>query len=156
MPDRIDGVVLRRPETREEALELPTALRRAFDDLGVERGQPFLIVHVDRLKPAGEYVEPGLPPHNGTETSRDAAIHVYPRAGTLRRRVLDAVLAAPAGLTRDEVEVAADMLGSTVRPRVVELIAGGFLVETLTKRKTRSGEDAFVLVAGPRGRENVS
>jgi hypothetical protein len=82
------------------------------------------------------------------ETSKAAAKAVEPRVGTIRRRVLDYLrVAGPQGRTRDEIEAGLSMGGSTVHPRVLELIAAGFAVETKFKRRTRAGKEAFVVVA---------
>ena len=43
-------------------------------------------------------------PHNGTETSREAAEAILPEIDTVRRMVLTAFLNAPAGLNSDEGE----------------------------------------------------
>lgn len=81
-------------------------------------------------------------------TSREAAIANYPRSGTQRRRVYDAICGAGAtGLTRDEIAAALGVADSAADPRVLELKADGFIVETERTRKTRRGLDARILVA---------
>lgn len=82
------------------------------------------------------------------ETSRAAAKAAEPKAGTIRRKVLDHIRAyAGTGRTRDEIEAGLGVGGSTVRPRVLELVQAGFVVETRFTRKTRAGLDSFVLMA---------
>ena len=61
-------------------------------------------------------------------------------------RVLEAIESF-GGLTRDELEVCLDMTGSTVRPRVCELIEGGWVEETSRTRTTRYGQAATVLIS---------
>lgn len=79
-------------------------------------------------------------------TSVEAAVKVEPRAGTLRRRVLD-FLRSVDGATDDEMQVALDMNPSTQRPRRVELVAAGWVRDSGTKRRTRGDCDAVVWTA---------
>ena len=44
-------------------------------------------------------------PHNGTQTSTEAAEAIKPHVNTLCRRVLDCIASMPAGLTCDQVEM---------------------------------------------------
>jgi len=90
-----------------------------------------------------------LPPHNGTLTSKAAAQEIKPSADTLRQRVYEYVaLCGENGATREEVEIALEMSGSTVRPRVVELLNAGRIREVPeTTRATEAGRQARILVA---------
>lgn len=83
-----------------------------------------------------------------SETSRRAAISTYPRAGSQRARVLDRLLAVDRGLSREQLAAKLGMGENSVRPRVRELIEGGF-VEVLVgeTRRTAQGLKAEVLVA---------
>ncbi len=85
-------------------------------------------------------------PHNQTSTSI-AAAHELTDAVTLRERVYDAIAAAPAGLTREELERVTGLSGNTVRPRVWELVRAG-RITTCGTRPTTSGRRAAVLIAG--------
>lgn len=93
-----------------------------------------------------------------SETSRQAAIANYPKQGTQRWRVLDYIGRRPDagrkfGATRNEMAYALDLVESTIRPRVVELIAGGWIEESEKTRQTDTGSAAAVLVMTPKGRE---
>ena len=90
---------------------------------------------------------PLFAPHvAGSQTSRDAARAIEPRADTLRRLVLDAITrAGDKGLTDLEGEAATGIGGSTYRPRRVEL-ADGQLIEIRGTRVTPSGRAAAVWV----------
>jgi hypothetical protein len=78
----------------------------------------------------------------GSSTSREAAWDNYPRSGTQRERILSIVYRR-GDATRDEL--AATMPDSSVDPRVLELIRGGWLYETVQTRPTRTGSQAVVL-----------
>lgn len=88
-------------------------------------------------------------PHNGTPTSKAAATAIRPSADTLRAQVLEYVrLCGENGATREEVEIGLEMSGSTVRPRVVELMNRGLLRERENAtRGTESGRQARILLA---------
>lgn len=90
-----------------------------------------------------------LPAHNGTLTSKAAAVAIRPSADTLRAQVYEYVaLCGENGSTREEIEIALEMSGSTVRPRVVELMAAGRIRDVPeTTRATESGRQARILVA---------
>ena len=91
----------------------------------------------------------GLPPHQRhSQTSREAAETIEPKAATLRRMVLDFIRGqGEHGATRQEIEAGLVMSGNTVRPRVCELMEMGLVVETDITRNTPSGRRAFVLRA---------
>lgn len=86
-------------------------------------------------------------------TELASAIAVYPRSGTQRRKVLDAIHAAGmAGLTDEEISNSLKMLANTERPRRVELEEGGWIMDSGKKRKTEaSGSDAVVWVLTEKG-----
>lgn len=87
-----------------------------------------------------------LPVHNGTPTSIAAAESIRPHAETQRHKILEFVRTRDEiGATREDIELALEMNGSTVRPRVLELIARGLLRETDVTRATSSGRQAVVL-----------
>lgn len=90
-------------------------------------------------------------PHNGRQTSRAAARRIEPISGRLCQQVLAAVRASGfRGMTRPELESALNMDGSTLRPRVVALLAAGALAEPGETRLTESGRHASVLIAVPK------
>lgn len=89
-----------------------------------------------------------------SETSRQAALANYPRQGSQRWRILDALTTRDVetppgrarGLTREELSDRTGLAGDTVRPRVVELIAGGWVVESEQTRQTRAGNAAALVL----------
>ena len=86
---------------------------------------------------AAPWSEPG--------TSRDAAYDIAPHAGTLRKRVLDAIVEAGAfGRCTHELEEALALSGDTVRPRVWELRRAGLIVDSGLRRNTPAGRKAIV------------
>lgn len=103
---------------------------------------------------AGHVQRPRIGPHvAGSATSRAAAIANYPRSGSQRGRVL-ALLEAKGdfGATRQEIARELKMSDDSVRPRVVELVEGGWIAATDRTRATPMGEQAEVLVATNRAR----
>jgi len=90
-----------------------------------------------------------LPAHNGRLTSIAAAREIRPSADNLRQRIYEYVaLCGENGATREECEIALELSGSTVRPRVVELMNAGRLREVPeTTRATSAGRQARILVA---------
>lgn len=88
------------------------------------------------------------PPHNGTAMSKAAAESVESRAATMRGQILAFIRSrGEIGATREDCEIALEMRGSTVRPRVVELLRFGTVKELEATRATSSGRQAAVLVA---------
>lgn len=122
----------------------------ALDDFGIKAGEPFIVAHPEVLAPP---TENRLGPSKRAATSQLAALKNLPRSGTQRAAILDYVTRrGDLGMTRDEVERVTGYSGSAVRPRVLELIAGGWLEETTATRPTREGNEAFVLVATEKAR----
>lgn len=84
-------------------------------------------------------------PHNGTDTSRDAAANIREHLGRLEFVVFAAVACArDAGVTNDEIEVITGLAGNTVRPRIVRLREMGLVRDSQRRRPTRSGRAAVV------------
>lgn len=84
----------------------------------------------------------------GSATSLAAAVDNYPRSGTQRQAVLDAIVAAEnEGRTRDELVAHLGLLDSATDARVWELLRDGLIERSGEKRRTRSGSNAEVLVA---------
>ena len=94
-------------------------------------------------------------PHNGTETSREAAEQIKPQVNRLCSEVLRCVRSSPHGMTCDETEQVLSLPHQTCSARFRDLALseppsiikcqlpdGSYL-----KRKTRSGRRAFVWVA---------
>lgn len=100
---------------------------------------------------------------NQTETSQRAALSAWPKAGTARARVLDAVAACGEyGATDDELVWDTDLPANTVRPRRGELVEHGWLTAAVDDagqprtRATTTGHDAQVWVLTPLARERAA
>jgi hypothetical protein len=89
-----------------------------------------------------------LPPFvRHSQTSREAAIEAYPNAGTQRALVLDELRKHPfTGLTDHQMQEVLGMNPSTQRPRRVELVNAGLVVESGFHRLTPSGRKAMVWI----------
>lgn len=86
-------------------------------------------------------------PTDAAETQRTAAVLAYPSTGTWRRKVLDAItVAGNHGMTDEQIQEALRMNPSTQRPRRVELVEGGWVMDSGRRRSTRSRRDAVVWV----------
>ena len=80
------------------------------------------------------------------DTSRAAALEVAPRTGTQRWRVLQFVTACgDDGATDDEIQDALAMSGNTERPRRLELVEGGWIIDSGTRRR-HQGRDRIVWI----------
>lgn len=82
-----------------------------------------------------------------SETSQAAAESILPTAGSILGKVLRALRVSLTGRTNDELQVELGIGGSTIRPRVVDLVARGLVKDSGYKRPTRTGRDAVVWVA---------
>lgn len=91
---------------------------------------------------------PNLFLHNGTPTSIEAAVHARAFKGQQHTAILAYVRKRPQGATREEIEIGTGISHQSCGPRVVELVCAGLLREDGTKRKTSTGRNAAVLVAG--------
>lgn len=80
---------------------------------------------------------PGLPGHKGrSETSREAAEAIAPRAPTLRGKIADLLVNVyPGGHTPDEAASALRLSPFAVRPRFTELSAAGLIKKTGERRR---------------------
>jgi hypothetical protein len=97
------------------------------------------------------YPKPALAQEH-SETSRLAAAAIEPHRANLQRRVYDAIV-GNGGLTAQEIEKATGLAGNTVRPRIVELVKAGSVIDSGTTRLTRSRRKAVVWIsATPAGR----
>ncbi len=88
--------------------------------------------------------EPDLPYQRHSETSREAAEEALPNAGTQRRKVFDLIRSYDDGLTDEEVQRLLSMNPSTQRPRRIELVKAGKVVDSGVTRLTVSGRSAVV------------
>lgn len=80
-----------------------------------------------------------------SETSKAAALAIAPRLNALQQRVLAKIKAAGTfGATDEELQGWLNLNPSTERPRRIELVEKGLVVDSGTTRKTRSGRLAVV------------
>lgn len=82
-------------------------------------------------------------PHS--PTSLQAAKQIYTRGETLRFQVLEYILECGTdGATDEEIQRALEMNPSTQRPRRIELVEAGLVVDSTRTRLTISGRSAVV------------
>lgn len=82
-----------------------------------------------------------------SDTSHAAAERIEPAADTLRAEVYSWIVRNGLyGSTDEETAEALSMAGNTQRPRRVELMDGGHVVDSGRRRKTRSGRNAVVWI----------
>lgn len=103
--------------------------------------------------PAADTIGKFQRPGDAAPTQRVAAIEAYPATGSWRLRVLEAIVESRAGLTDEELQTMLRLNPSTERPRRVELVEGGWIEDSGTRRPTRSGRSAVVWALTERGRE---
>lgn len=84
------------------------------------------------------------PAQRHSETSMQAAEKIEKPAAALRRAVFEAIAESPDGLTDEEGIEKTGIQPSTYRPRRVELIRSGHIVDSGRQRKTASGRNAVV------------
>ena len=85
-------------------------------------------------------------PHNGTDTSRDAAESMRPHVSAIEGEIR-VLLITLGGCTCDELEVETGLKHQTVSARLKGLADRGLIKDSGTQRKTRSGRGARVYVA---------
>jgi hypothetical protein len=83
-------------------------------------------------------------PHNGTDTSREAAASMVDHVGRLEGWVLAAIRSAENGLTCDEVEQRCGLTHQCASARVNGLMNKERIVDSKERRLTRSGRRAIV------------
>lgn len=141
--------------SEEERRNFGRQLIEALARCGVGHGDEFLISKGDGKEISVDANALGAFAAS-SDTSRQAALDNYPRSGTQRRRVLEAIgQAGEWGRTRDELAHELGLSGNAIRPRVCELSDGGFVEESGRTRKTDLGSEAAVLVLTTKGREQM-
>lgn len=94
---------------------------------------------------------------NPQPTSRAAALAVFPRTGTQRGDVLDEIIGAGSfGMTDAELQRALGMNPSTERPRRIELVQGGWVMDSGRKRASAGADVSIVWVLTFQGRQRLS
>lgn len=87
------------------------------------------------------------------ETERLAAIRVYPKTGTARRKVLDLIAErGERGATAEECSLELGLRLYTAAPRLTELKGDGWIEDSGRTRRTTAGADAAVFVLTAAGR----
>lgn len=87
-------------------------------------------------------------PFGPRDTSEAAAKAIAERVPALRQKVYDFIASKGlGGATDEEVCDALKMIGSTERPRRIELVEAGKVVESGQRRPTKSGRQAIVWIA---------
>jgi transcription initiation factor IIE alpha subunit len=84
-----------------------------------------------------------VPCQRHSPTSRQAAESVRPHLGALQQRVLD-FIRDRGGATDNEIIAGTGLSGSTVRPRRIELVQRGLVVDCGETRATETGRKAVV------------
>lgn len=98
----------------------------------------------------------GAMPSNPQPTTKLAALKVLPRTGTQRAEVLDAIIGAGArGMTDAELQRSLGMNPSTERPRRVELVQGGWIIDSGQKRVSAGADLSIVWVLSLVGRARL-
>lgn len=160
MPDRYRTIT--RPEPDASIPEVAVYHRhvaRQLEEIGVDYGEEFVVVKASEFNKQPALTDSQLGPFaKDSETSRQAAIDNYPRAGSQKHKILTTfaaqipktdgagnLLTTRHGYTRDDLERLTHLSGNTIRPRVKELIQGGYLEETEETRPTQLGSEATVL-----------
>lgn len=83
-----------------------------------------------------------------SDTSREAAIEVYWDVSRLQQAVLDCLRGwGDIGGTDEEIQTFLAMNPSTQRPRRIELVRKGLVVDSGMRRKTKAKKPATVWVA---------
>lgn len=89
------------------------------------------------------FSDDSAPYQSHSVTSKDAAESIIPKAGTLRKRVLD-YLTAFGPATDEEIQLALGMNANTERPRRVELVTAGLVRDSGRTRRTSAGREAVL------------
>ena len=90
---------------------------------------------------------PTIPHQPHSDTSREAAREIAPHLNRLQVKVIDWIASrGDTGATDEEIQRALGMNPSTQRPRRIELLNRGLVVDSGSKRRTSSGRSATVWV----------
>lgn len=117
----------------------------------VRLGEPFEVIR----KPVVDDNRVGKHRRDHSDTAKQAAHNVTPRTGTQRYKILTYIRGrGPQGVTRDGVAALLSLSPNTVRPRVKELLDGGYVEIVPTRTGTSdSGQDAELLIVTPKGEQ---
>lgn len=109
--------------------------------------------NLDEALPDPERNARGRTHRDGHPTERAAALAAYPRTGTQRRLILDAIAASgDRGMTHDELALIPDVSDRAHRTRRKELEKDGWVRDSGRTRETITSTDAVVWVLTDAGR----
>lgn len=91
-----------------------------------------------------------------TDTELGAAVMSFPRTGSQRLKVLEAIAASPAGMLDEEIATVPGIADTAHRTRRSELVQGGWVEDSGRTRRTASGADSIVWVLTEQGRQKWS
>lgn len=86
----------------------------------------------------------GLVQKDGPTTSKEAAVAVFPRSGTQRHRVLQALAMSTFGLTDEDIEDITGLDYNSSGPRRRELVNAGWVKDSGEVRKSGKGVNQVV------------
>lgn len=86
------------------------------------------------------------------DTEAAAAQLIRPKTGTQRAKVLDAIAAAPDGLTDEQIAETTWLYLYSAAPRRTELVKGGWVIDSTDRRETSRGTAAVVWTLSAAGR----
>jgi hypothetical protein len=113
---------------------------------------PFLIAYaLDRAwGPVREspYTNSAAVSKKATATQKAAAAKVYPKSGTIKRRILS-LITEKNGLTDEELELALGMKHQTVSASRNALMNSGWIIDSGHTRKNLNGNHATVWIPNP-------
>jgi hypothetical protein len=151
--------------SRKEAREYIAAIARALDEIGVARGEEFVLANAAALTAPPEGPAAEDPAADGlggftadSDTSRQAAIDNYPRSGSQRHRILLCIIAAghDVGRTAHEVAKETGIYYGSVTPRIGELKRGGWIEASEWTRRSEHDSEAEVLLATDKALAHVA
>lgn len=127
------------------ASEIPRTVMDAIEDLLDSHGADYRVGEIALDDPTKNGI--GGYRKGDPETSRKAAVDVYPRTGNQRHRVLMAIADAGArGAIAYEIEVATGINYRSLTPRIGELKAGEWVQGTGRTRVGNMGAQQEILV----------
>jgi len=98
---------------------------------------------------------PGKMHSDPQATEKAAAYKVYPRTGSQRRLILDAIAQSEGGLIDEEIGALPGVADTAHRTRRNELVMGGWVEDSGKVRFTASGTESIVWVLTDEGRARL-
>lgn len=90
---------------------------------------------------------PNEPGHQATDTSRQAAEDIRPKAATLRKQVLEMIRESVFGRSADSISRELGITILSIRPRCSELNAKGLIVDSGRRDLTESGKASIIWIS---------